>query len=88
MKPIQFPEAIKDLQPSGKKYSENVVGVMPLPIWTDGEQCVSLWQLSIVERLAVLWNGTIWVQVLSGNTQPPIAFWPLKKFFRAEPMVK
>lgn len=84
MKPIPFPEAMKDLQPSGKQYSENVESVKPLPIWTDGEQCVSKWQLSWRERVAMLFRGTIWVQVLSGSSQPPIAFWHGKRFFSAD----
>lgn len=84
MRPIEFPEAIKNLQPSGKDYSENVIAIRPLPIWTDGEQCVSKWRLSWRERLAMLFRGTVWVQVLSGSTQPPIAFWTGKKFFTQE----
>ena len=82
MQPIEFPEAQKDLQPSGKKYSDNVIAVKPLPVWTDGEQCVSLWRLSLRERLGLLFRGTIWVQVLSGQSQPPIAFWLGRKFFK------
>lgn len=58
MKPIEFPEATKQLQPSGKEYSENVIAVKPLPIWTDGEQCVSKWRLSWLERLAMLFRGS------------------------------
>lgn len=82
MKPIEFPEAIKNLQPSGKQYSENVIDVKALPIWTDGEQCVSLWKMSWRERLAMLFRGTIWVQVLTSKpSQPPIAFWTGRKFF-------
>lgn len=84
MKPISFPEATRLSQPSGRLYSDNVIGVEPLPMWTDGEQCVSLWRLSLWERLSLLIRGTIWVQVLSGPTQPPIAFWPHKKFFLCE----
>lgn len=83
MKPISFPEANKNLQPSGKRYSENIESVHPLPIWTDGEQCVSLWRLSWRERIGILLRGTLWVQVLSGNSQLPIAFWTKGKFFSA-----
>jgi hypothetical protein len=84
MKPIAFPEAIKDLQPSGKEYSDNVIAVKPLPFWTDGEQCVSKWRLSWRERIAMLTRGTVWVQVLSGSSQPPITFWTGRKFFTHE----
>ncbi len=71
MKPITFKHAIKTLQPSGKTYSENVTGVDPLPVWTDGEQCVSCWQMSLAERLKALFTGRVWLAVLSGSTQPP-----------------
>ena len=81
MKPIPFPEATRIAQPSGREYSENVEQVKPIPIWTDGEQCVSLWHLSWRERIGLLFRGTLWVQVLSGAKQPPIAFWPHRKFF-------
>lgn len=85
MKPIEFPEAIKQLQPSGKEYSENVESVKPLPVWSDGEQCVSKWRISWRERLALLFHGTLWVQLLTSKpTQPPIAFWTGKRFFSQE----
>ena len=41
MKPVNFKHSNKTLQPSGATYSENVTGVEPLHIFTDGEQCVS-----------------------------------------------
>lgn len=71
MKPVGFKHANKNLQPSGKKYSENVNEVLPLPIWTDGEQCVSCWQMSWRERIAALFFGRVWLAVLTGQTQPP-----------------
>jgi len=73
MKPIQFKHSNKVGQPSGKKYSGNVTGVDPLPIWTDGEQCVSCWKMSWKERLFALLFGRVWLAVLSGNTQPAVS---------------
>jgi len=71
MKPVAFRLSNKVLRPGGGEYSENVTGVDPLPIWTDGEQCVSCWRMSLHERLAALLFGRVWVSVLSGSTQPP-----------------
>ena len=72
MKPIEFELSNTTLQPSGKLYSKNVTGVEPLPIWTDGEQCVSCWRMTWRERLSALIFGRTWIAILSGSTQPPI----------------
>jgi len=71
MKPVPFSYQNRVLQPSGKKYSNNVTGVDPLPVWTDGEQCVSCWQMSWRERISALLFGRVWLALLSGKTQPP-----------------
>jgi len=70
MRPIQFKHSNKVLRPSGKEYSGNVTGVAPLPVWTDGEQCVSCWKMSFRERLSALLFGRVWLALLSGETQP------------------
>ena len=72
MKPINFKLSNKVLQPSGQEYSENINGVDPLPIWTDGEQCVSCWRPSWRERLSILLFGKVWLGILSGSTQYPV----------------
>jgi hypothetical protein len=82
MKPEAFKHSNKTLQPSGAKYSENVTGVKPLLIWTDGEQCVSCWRMSWRERLSALIFGRVWVALLSGQTQPPICAKAAKSYFR------
>jgi len=71
MKPIPFYHSSKILQPSDHEYSENVTGVSPLSVWTDGEQCVSCWAMSFRERLSALLFGRVWLALLSGETQPP-----------------
>lgn len=43
-----------------------------LHVWSDGKQCVSCWKLSFKERLNVLFNGKVWLGVLSGKSQPPV----------------
>lgn len=49
------------------------VPIAPLPIWTDGEVCVSSWKLTLRERIAALVFGRVWLWVASGMTQPPVA---------------
>lgn len=49
------------------------VQIAPLPIWTDGEVCLSSWRLSLRERIAALVFGRVWLYVASGSTQPPVA---------------
>lgn len=85
MKPTLFPEVNTVLSPPDQTYSKNVSGVGPLPIWSDGEQCVSCWKLSLRDRLSVLIFGKIWAAILSGYTQPPIALSVERKYFRDAP---
>jgi len=73
MKPTQFKYSNKVLQPGGAQYSGNITEVAPLPVWSDGEQCVSCWQMTFKERLSALLFGRVWLAVLSGETQPPVA---------------
>ena len=70
MEPLYFSQATKVLEaPEGMTDKE--CGI--LPVFTDGEQCVSLWGMSLRERLSALFFGRVWVLILSGSTQPPIA---------------
>jgi len=73
MKPVRFKGSNKTLQPSKQEYSSIVEGIGSLPIWTDGEQCVSCWKMSFRERLSVLLFGRVWLAVLSGVSQPPVS---------------
>ena len=82
MTPASFKFSNKTLQPSGKEYSANVDGVKPLPIWTDGEQCVSCWRLTWRERLSALVFGRVWVAVLTGETQPPLFATATREYLR------
>lgn len=43
-----------------------------LPVFSDGEFCVSCWHMSLWERLRALFLGKIWISIWSGHTQPPI----------------
>lgn len=69
MKPIDFKQSTKVLQrPSTMAESE----CQSLPVWCDGKQCVSCWKPTFKERLNILFNGKVWLGVLSGKTQPPV----------------
>jgi len=47
--------------------------VLPLPVWTDGNICVSCWQLDEDETDRIAAEGRVWLRVMSGSTQPPVA---------------
>jgi len=67
--PADFPEVTKIL---GKPESMTDEECSPLPVWSDGETCVSCWKLSFAQRINVLIHGKVWLGVLFGATQPPV----------------
>lgn len=70
MNPISFPQQTKVLQkPVGMTDKE----CGSLPVWCDGKQCLSVWRASFFDRVKFLFRGKIFVLVVSGQTQPPIA---------------
>jgi hypothetical protein len=69
MHPISFKEANKVLGPPVGVSEEEC---LPLPVFTDGEQCISKWKLTADEIEQIKQTGEIWVSVYSGVTQPPI----------------
>lgn len=72
MTPTTFVEANKNLGDNGYR-SEAVTSIVSLPVYTDGEQCISCWRMSWRERLSALLFGRVWLHVLSGSNQPPVA---------------
>ena len=62
--PQQFEQANKCLHGTGD--------IKPLYIYTDGQQCMSCWKLSLMDRLKALFFGKVWLCVLGGKTQPPV----------------
>ena len=69
MKIVKFPQSNRTLGPpsGGEDWCER------LPIWTDGEDCVSCWRFSFIERVRILLFGRAWLWVRSGSTQPPVS---------------
>lgn len=80
MDPIDFKYATKTLsRPSDMTDKE----CGPLPVYTDGNVCISLWKMTWRERFSALFFGKVWVFVHSGWTQPPIALMAMREIFKA-----
>lgn len=66
MKPIKFPYA-------NTTFAKNQPEYIPLPAWTDGNQVVSGWSLSLRERFRLLFSGVLWIrQVTYGQPLQPL----------------
>lgn len=82
MNPIDFEYRNAILTPAYEgKYSGDVIEIVSLPVWTNNEQCISCWKPSLRERLSILFFGKVWVAVLSGGSQPPVAATGKRKYF-------
>ena len=69
MKPIKFKEANKNLS-KPESMSDNECG--SLWVYSDNDQCISCWKMSLKQRINALIYGKMWLSVLSGKTQPPV----------------
>jgi hypothetical protein len=69
VRPVTFPSANRTL--TAPRGMEQICG--PLPVYTDGEFCISRWRPTWRERLAVLFGSSVWLWVVSGQTQPPVS---------------
>jgi hypothetical protein len=71
MKPIRFEQQTNDLQPNAAGHGGYTV--YTLPVWTDGEQVVSCWKMSLRERISAIVFGRVWLSLLTGSrTSPPV----------------
>lgn len=77
MKPIVFDEMNGVLTKPENMTDEECSS---LPVYRDGTQCISCWELSDddIEKLSK--TRKLWVFVISGVTQPPIGFSAVKPF--------
>ena len=82
MRPIDFKQSTKVLQRPSTMTDKECAS---LPVWCDGEQCVSCWKPSFKERVKILFGGKVWLGVLSGKTQPPV-FVSGEKVFEEAPI--
>lgn len=71
MKPIHFPQANKTLTAPDGALGEGIQ-IEPLPVHTDGTQCLSCWELTWPERVQALLHGRVWLCAQTGGTQPPV----------------
>lgn len=69
MKPIDFPQSTKVLQKPENMFDADC---KPLPVWSDGKQCVSCWRPTFKERVRILFAGKVWLGVNAGYSQPPV----------------
>jgi hypothetical protein len=78
MEPQKFEQANKDLlKPEG--WTDEQCGT--LPVYSDGKECISLWKMTWRERFSALFFGKVWLFVVSGHTQPPVALMATKQIF-------
>lgn len=77
-KPIVFKEANTSLgRPPGVTKEQCKV----LPVWTNGNLCISCWKLTQDERDRVIETGRVYVGVMSGvPSQPPVRIWGIDPF--------
>ena len=82
MKPIQFTGQTIVLQKPSNMTDEEC---SPLAILQANDTCISCWQMTLRERIKVLFTGVIWLGVLSGKTQPPV-FVEVNRPFKFNPL--
>lgn len=69
MVPTTFRESNRTLAPPPSMTEDEC---SPLPVWSDGRQCISCWRLTWRERLSALLVGRVWLSVIGGYSQPPV----------------
>lgn len=70
MKPQYFKESTIELKKPASMTDEECGSLYVLQS-EDGE-CISLWSVSLWDRIKFLFHGKLWLGVLSGKTQPPV----------------
>ncbi len=85
MKPVKFKESNKLLQKPANMTDEEC---SPLPVYSDGQQCISCWKPSWMERFSILFFGKVWLSVFTSKTQPPVWIEGTKTIFEPCKKVK
>lgn len=68
MIPIDFPQSNTTLgAPSTTR------DVLPLRLFRNGEECISCWMPTEAERQAIAAGHPVYLRVMSGLSQPPVA---------------
>lgn len=82
MRPVDFPERNKVLQkPKGVTDEE----CFDLEIYTNGHVCVSVWDLNKEELELIQKTGKVYLQIWSGQTQPPVLLSVESPFIQSDP---
>jgi hypothetical protein len=69
MHPVMFPESNFVLgKPAEMTHDECV----PLPVWRDGQQCISCWQLTDAELAEIVKTKRVYLSCITGWSQPPV----------------
>ena len=55
-----------------------------LPVYTDGKQCISKWELNEEDKKHINEKGYIWLRVLSGHTQPAVCIEAIDTSFESK----
>jgi hypothetical protein len=80
MKATIFPQANKILTAPPGQEDE----VYDLPVWSDGDRCISCWQPTEEERAAIARGEPMWLWIV-GDTHPPVAVEVGSPFDRVQP---
>jgi hypothetical protein len=84
MIPIKFKESNKVLV-APKNWDVSEYGECgDLYTYNDGHQSISLWRLTWKERFQILFNGKIWLGIMSGKSQPAVWLDSQKTVFKDE----
>jgi len=66
-RPVHFYGHIKVL-----KLPSHVREAKGVPVWTDGESCLSCWKMGIWDRIKFLFHGNVWMWIQTGESMPPV----------------
>lgn len=80
MKPVNFPQSNRVL--TAPRGMEKECG--SLHTFTDGVNSISCWEPTEEERAAIAAGQPIYLLVVSGHTQPPVAVMATSPFITAE----
>lgn len=81
MKPKKFNEANRCLSKPKNMTDEECSSLW---VYNDGEQSISCWKLTFLDRVKLLFHGNVWFSVRFGESQPPVWLKARKTVFENE----
>lgn len=81
MIPQDFPQKTKILERPLEMTEEECA---PLAIYQEPDKgyCLSCWRVTWRERLSILFFGRVWLWVINGPSQPPVALAGVRSVFQ------